>query len=178
MRYALIRNGVVENAVISDSADMFEAMGFVVVASETASPLDVWDGTTFSRPPPTPEQVIEAKAAKLASIAKRTEELHARGFEYPPGSGSFYTLAAEARVRTLTAFVAKDLGAPAMRYPVVWFNNDRTAFQYLANADDVTSWLVRLGNADRDQLEAAIPLEIAVANAETIEDVEAVRDGR
>lgn len=53
MRYAIVENGIVTNAVVAD-----EPFGDNWVQSETANIGDLYDGVSFTAPP-TPQEVID-----------------------------------------------------------------------------------------------------------------------
>lgn len=50
----ILRFAIVENGVVTNVADAEEAFGLFMgwIASETAKMGDLWDGTTFTTPPP------------------------------------------------------------------------------------------------------------------------------
>lgn len=68
MRFAIVQAGVVVNVIESD-ADYAASIG--AIASETASPGWLWDGTSFSAPPPAPPivpQEVDAVAGMKVLI--------------------------------------------------------------------------------------------------------------
>lgn len=58
MRYAIIRNGVVESVVVWDGETPWtapEGTEVVAVGDRVANPRSRYDGTSFTPPPPEPE---------------------------------------------------------------------------------------------------------------------------
>lgn len=72
-RYAVVRDGVVENVVMwDDESEWDPPEGTVLVKSDDASPADLYDGKAFTRPapqaepePPAPQPTIEDILAVL-----------------------------------------------------------------------------------------------------------------
>lgn len=72
-RYAVIRDGVVENVVVWDGeSDWSPPEGALLVQSDEAGPGDGYDGKAFTRPEPAPadppQPTIEEKYAALLAV--------------------------------------------------------------------------------------------------------------
>lgn len=67
MRYAIVRNGKVENVTEWDGVTPWQVEGDVVL-SESANIGDLWDGLTFTKgnPPQTPESYTTEELVALA----------------------------------------------------------------------------------------------------------------
>ncbi|CUW37699.1 conserved protein of unknown function [Magnetospirillum sp. XM-1] len=73
IRTAIIENGIVTNVVMHDSgSDWVAPEGAALVASETASLGDCWDGSQFTAQPPSPEQINAGIRARLAETDARS----------------------------------------------------------------------------------------------------------
>lgn len=73
IRNAIIEAGLVTNVVLSDpEGDWTPPDGTVLVASETASIGDVWDGTVFTPPTLSPERTRAAIHSALERIDARS----------------------------------------------------------------------------------------------------------
>lgn len=73
MRHAIIANGVVVNMAEAE-AEFGAAQGWI--ASETASIGDLWDGSTFSKPPVDPLQVQAETTAEIQRLLDSTAQSH------------------------------------------------------------------------------------------------------
>lgn len=180
MRIALIRNGNVENVVFVEEkhlVDMQAAwaeMGYVAVASEVTSPGDAYDGKDFAR---VDRRTLEdVKAERLAAIQARTDELCARGYEYPPKSGHFYSLGAEAKALRTRLLVTMNL--PAMAWPLKWPTVDYSYELVMNDPNEAAAFVIAESLAVRDLVQADAQLKAMVAKAATIAEVEAVTDTR
>ncbi|EME67921.1 hypothetical protein H261_21004 [Paramagnetospirillum caucaseum] len=73
IRTAIIEAGIVTNVVMRDPRDgWMPPEGCVIVASETAGVGDTWDGSAFTPPMPTAEQINRALRARLAETDARS----------------------------------------------------------------------------------------------------------
>lgn len=126
----------------------------------------------------------QARAAKLAAISARTKELRATGFVYTDGHR--YSLEHDAlrQVMEAKSWLDDDQRngrtgtARLMRYPLVWPSVDRGAFCYMPDEAAVAAFALAASLADRALTEGGAGLEMTLAMAESLEAVEAVRDGR
>jgi hypothetical protein len=69
MRYAILRAGIVANVILLDDPGSHTSPpGSALVAAATAQIGDVYDGTSFSPPPPNPAAEKERARAELAAL--------------------------------------------------------------------------------------------------------------
>lgn len=95
-RYAVVRDGVVENVVVWDGeSDWQPPEGTTLVLSDEAGPGDTHDGKTFTPPePPTPDPVVEYEAKVAEELrAMAAERLAQRGVMAPVIEASVETKA-------------------------------------------------------------------------------------
>ncbi len=74
MRYALIKNGLVENVAEGNNPDVFKGFDDVIdVNSQSVSPGWSYDGLKFSAPPLTPEQIQKKADAEDEELTRQTK---------------------------------------------------------------------------------------------------------
>jgi hypothetical protein len=81
------------------------------------------------------ERLIDLKKYGRTLIEEKTDELIALGFEYPPSSGTMFSLSMKQQIRIAGIDAARDL--PQTIYPITWNNIDRSEKIQLADSTDV-----------------------------------------
>jgi hypothetical protein len=78
MRAHIVRDGTVENTIEIEALDTIEELGpFLLDASLGGKKGDLWDGTTFTTPPPSAEELAAIKEAEDIAAAKAYTKLKA-----------------------------------------------------------------------------------------------------
>jgi hypothetical protein len=116
------------------------------------------------------------KQHRILEIDRRTRELFAAGFVYPPGSGIRYSLSTQSQFNL--EVVDRNRLALEMTYPVIWnrLNDDGTVS--LDDAIELHGFYLTALGTGRGILDGGTVLKAAVRSATTIAEVEAVEDTR
>lgn len=116
------------------------------------------------------------RAAKIAEIDARTEELIAQGFEFPPASGQRFSLSTNAQRTLLAADVMRD--DPSFTYPVNWNTLDDTGVLTVADSATLHNFVLTAVGTVRSILDAGTALKDAVRAATSRAEIDAVVDNR
>lgn len=90
-RKMIVRDGVAINAIVAGD-DWKAPEGVLVVASETASIGDSYDGSAFHAPPAPPLSLADARSARAASVDAHRDALILAGFSYDFGKAGVHLL--------------------------------------------------------------------------------------
>jgi len=116
------------------------------------------------------------KEAKFKLIDQKTSDLIADGFEYPPGSGSKFSLSIEAQSLMLGAYQSRN--AAFMAYPMEWnMKDDSGSIQLLTPEEFEQFYLSALGTI-RAHRDSGTTLKNLVRAAQTKSEVSAILDER
>ncbi len=118
----------------------------------------------------------EAKDFKHAAIDVRTEELIAAGFEFPTGSGLWFSLSSHAQRNLQGLDQVRDL--PEVIYPVAWNTLDDSAVLSIPDSATAHGFFLTAFAVYRAHLDSGTALKDQVRAATTVAEVDAVVDAR
>jgi hypothetical protein len=116
------------------------------------------------------------KQQRYAEIDERTKQLIGLGFEFPPTSGSYFSLTLESQIRLEAADASRDL--PEFAYPVAWNTLDDDASYSIPDSATMHSFFLTALGTIRARIDSGTSLKDSVRAATTQAELDAVVDGR
>lgn len=116
------------------------------------------------------------KAAKCLAIDARTIELVSRGFDFPPGSGVYFSLSIEAQTRLISAYHSRN--EPELVYPLIWNTLDDLDALEIPDSETMRLFYLQAMMTRRTWIDAGTALKSQVRAATTTAEVAAVEDTR
>lgn len=164
MKAAVITNGVVTNLVVVANLNVLPNL----VAADSADIGDLWDGTRFSKPPPSDFQ----RAAKLAEIDSSRLAANTRTF---PFSGKEFSVDALGRsdLDATAIYVALNNALPDS-WPGVWKATDGTTVP-ITNVAQFRALYKAMVDTGTTNFIKAETLKAQVAAATTLAQLNAIR---
>jgi len=118
--------------------------------------------------------LVELKKTRYQEIDSRTNELIEEGFEFPPSSGLFFNLDPKSQIRIHGCDYARDL----LPYPLKWQSLDDNNQISIVDADMMHNFFLVGLNTLKSRIDSGTALKEQIAQATTVEEVNAVIDNR